>query len=64
MEIIRRAAEPTCSLNLEHAIDVIDLLLGIPVVKHQLKGLFGLAELEHDEDFVSLLEVRSITSQA
>ncbi|KAH9891563.1 peptidase S28 [Cubamyces lactineus] len=56
MEIIRRAADPTCSRNLQHSIELIDALLDIPITRKPLKALFGLAGLEHDEDFVSLLE--------
>ncbi|KAI0695544.1 peptidase S28 [Cytidiella melzeri] len=60
MEIIRQAADPKCSAHLENAVGTIDGILaqegpiGI-VMKNRLKGLFGVAELEHDEDFVSLL---------
>lgn len=57
-EIIRRAAEPACSKRLETAISAIDaILLDMPHLRKPLKGLFGLAELEHDEDFASLIEV-------
>jgi hypothetical protein len=30
-------------------------------MRTMLKGLFGLANLEHDEDFVSVLEVRPLS---
>ncbi|KAI0670867.1 peptidase S28 [Trametes maxima] len=56
MEIIRRAADPKCSHNLQTSIQIIDALLDIPITRKPLKALFGLAELEHDEDFASLLE--------
>ncbi|KAI0074024.1 peptidase S28 [Panus rudis PR-1116 ss-1] len=56
MEIIRRAANPRCSNHLEKAIQRIDTLLAIPFAKRTLKGLFGLADLEHDEDFASVIE--------
>ncbi|KAI0648136.1 peptidase S28 [Trametes meyenii] len=56
MEIIRRAADPECSQNLQTSIEIIDALLDIPITRKPLKALFGLAELEHDEDFASLLE--------
>ncbi|KAG1758024.1 serine carboxypeptidase S28-domain-containing protein [Suillus lakei] len=55
-EIIRNAADPTCSKQLEHATLVIDALLGIPYAKQYIKSLFGLQDLEHDDDFVSVLE--------
>ena len=57
MEIIRRAADPIYSRNLQHSIELIDALLDISITRKPLKALFGLAGLEHDEDFVSLLEV-------
>ncbi|KAH7925596.1 peptidase S28 [Leucogyrophana mollusca] len=56
MEIIRAAADPTCSTHLEKAISTIDSLLAIPHLRVALKALFGLAGLEHDEDFASVLE--------
>ncbi|KAI0742186.1 peptidase S28 [Irpex lacteus] len=62
MEIIRRAAPPTCAAHLENAVRTIDsiLLQGdnaiSRVLKRHLKGLFGVAELEHDEDFVALVQ--------
>ncbi|KAH9936342.1 serine carboxypeptidase S28-domain-containing protein [Fomitopsis serialis] len=55
MDIIRRAAEPECSANLVHSVEFIDTVLSIPHLRIALKQLFGLKELEHDEDFVSLL---------
>lgn len=64
MEIIRQAADPKCSAHLENSIQTIDATLARgddPIgrtLKRRLKGLFGLAGLEHDEDFVSLIEVR------
>ena len=57
MEIIRQAADPKCSSHLEKSIVTIDTILNIPRLGHSLKALFGLKDLEHDEDFVSLLEV-------
>lgn len=62
MDIIRRAADPKCSTHLEKSIRTIDTLLAIPRVGRRLKALFGLANLQHDEDFVSLIEVlRNLT---
>ena len=60
MDIIREAADPKCSNHLVNSISTIDdILLGNSpsFVKRQLKNLFGLGELEHDEDFASVLEV-------
>ncbi|TDL22164.1 peptidase S28 [Rickenella mellea] len=56
MEIIRNAADPTCSKNLESAIAAIDDMLAMPLLRNRLKALFGLADLEHDDDFAALLE--------
>jgi len=57
MEIIRQAADPKCSSHLEKSIVTIDTLLNFPRLANSLKALFGLKDLKHDEDFVSLLEV-------
>ncbi|KAF8885674.1 serine carboxypeptidase S28-domain-containing protein [Gymnopilus junonius] len=58
MDIIREAADPTCAEHLVNSINRIDSILtgDRPFFKRQLKNLFGLGDLEHDEDFVSLLE--------
>lgn len=58
MEIIRLAAPPKCSKHLQNSIQTIDSILSThgALVK-PLKGLFGLGELKHDEDFVAVLEV-------
>ncbi|OSX59888.1 hypothetical protein POSPLADRAFT_1183590 [Postia placenta MAD-698-R-SB12] len=56
MDIIRRAAEPECSSNIQSAIETIDTVLSIPHLRIVLKRLFGLEELVHDDDFASLLE--------
>ena len=58
MEIIRRAADVKCSGNLQLSVQIIDGLLGSPLTHTAVKSLFGVAELEHDEDFASLIEVR------
>ena len=62
MDIIREAADPTCADHLVNAINTIDSILtnGPAFFKRQLKNVFGLGGLEHDEDFVSVLEVRYI----
>ncbi|KAF5335362.1 hypothetical protein D9611_011660 [Ephemerocybe angulata] len=56
MTVIRDAADPKCSSHIVNAIESIDEILRRGYFKTQLKALFGLASLEHDEDFVSLLE--------
>ncbi|KAH7883989.1 peptidase S28 [Phlebopus sp. FC_14] len=55
-EIIRRAADPTCSAHLENAAKTIDSLLAVPHLRQFVKALFGLHALENDDDFVSVLE--------
>jgi len=59
MDLIRQAADAKCSDHLVKSIDTIDKILeyGKPWVKKQLKGLFGLAALEKDDDFAAVLEV-------
>ena len=66
MEIIREAADPKCSNHLVNSISTIDdVLSGSPsFLKRQLKNLFGLGDLEHDEDFASILEVSCYLSFA
>lgn len=61
MEIIRQAADPTCSSHLENSINIIDGILLTGLFKKQLKDLFGLADLEHDDDFASLISVRHLS---
>ncbi|KLO14751.1 peptidase S28 [Schizopora paradoxa] len=56
MDIIRAAAEPECSQHLVTSIAVIDGLLAVPRLRGAIKGLFGLAELEHDDDFAGVIE--------
>jgi hypothetical protein len=60
-EIIRNAADPTCAKQLEHATLAIDALLGVPYAKRYVKSLFGLEDLAHDDDFISVLEVRPVS---
>ncbi|KAG9314743.1 serine carboxypeptidase S28-domain-containing protein [Chiua virens] len=55
-DIIREAADPACSAHIENTVKTVDTLLQLPFLKSFLKGLFGLHGLEHDDDFVSVLE--------
>jgi len=55
-EVIRRSAPPDCSLQIEHTIAFVDRILALPPLKKPLKRLFGLEDLEHDDDFASVLE--------
>ncbi|KAF9566070.1 peptidase S28 [Agrocybe pediades] len=59
MDIIRTAANATCSSNLVNSVAKIDsILLGQSnSTKQELKGLFGLAGLTHNTDFASMLEL-------
>jgi len=61
MEIIRQAADPTCSSHIQNSINIIDTILLTGLFKKQLKGLFGLADLEHDDDFASTISVRHLS---
>ena len=64
MDIIREAADPKCSDHIVNSISTIDdILANAPsFFKRQLKNLFGLGDLEHDEDFASILEVSCYSS--
>ncbi|KAK0243912.1 serine carboxypeptidase S28-domain-containing protein [Armillaria nabsnona] len=55
-DTIRTAAEPKCSYHIQKSIETIDKLLSTKRLSRPLKALFGLPDLQHDEDFVSLLE--------
>lgn len=56
-EVIRRTNNLTCTAHIESAIRAIDDILDKgPVLSLPLKALFGLQGLEHDDDFVSVLE--------
>ncbi|KIJ60108.1 hypothetical protein HYDPIDRAFT_99441 [Hydnomerulius pinastri MD-312] len=55
-EIIRKAADPTCSAQIENTFKTVDALLDVPQAKPYVKALFGLQDLEHDDDFASVLE--------
>ena len=60
MEVIRTAADAKCSSNLVNSIERIDAILAHSpnFIKRQLKGLFGLENLQNDDDFASMIEVR------
>ncbi|KAF9013147.1 serine carboxypeptidase S28-domain-containing protein [Cyathus striatus] len=55
MEIIRNAAEPKCSKHIENTVKTVDAILEYGKFTKSLKKLFGVADLEHNDDFVSLL---------
>ena len=65
MEIIREAADTKCSEHIVNSINTIDDVLHnySSFFKRQMKNLFGLGDLEHDEDFASILEVSSYSSR-
>ncbi|EDR12996.1 uncharacterized protein LACBIDRAFT_312108 [Laccaria bicolor S238N-H82] len=58
MEVIRTAADAKCSSNLVNSIERIDAILAHSpdFIKRQLKGLFGLQNLQNDDDFASMIE--------
>jgi hypothetical protein len=56
-EIIRRAANQTCSSALQHSIEKIDDILSEGKDAKALKAIFGLDKLEHDDDFTAILKV-------
>jgi hypothetical protein len=60
MDVIRLAADPTCSSNLVKSIATVDQLLKVGYLRSPLKKLFGLGGLESDQDFVSVLAVCSL----
>ena len=62
MEVIRNAADPKCSNHLEKIIEMVDSLLQIPLMNGVVKNIFGLSNLEHDQDFVSVLSVCTSSS--
>ena len=56
METIRKAAPVNCSLGLENSIQTIDSILTEGgSAADDLKALFGLAGLEHNDDFGNVL---------
>ena len=59
MDVIRTAADPKCSAHLVDFVSTIDsVLMNAPeIFKKGFKSLFGLQDLEHDDDFVSVLMV-------
>lgn len=58
-DVIRKVADPICSENIVNSVSTIDDILASnsPSTKRELKKAFGLEDLEHDDDFASLLEV-------
>ena len=59
-DIIRQFAPSDCIKQVETTVETVDELLGNLKAHDVIKGLFGLANLTHDEDFVSILSVRRI----
>lgn len=57
LEVIRLHAPPDCVARIQSTIAAVDSILDVPLLRSPLKGLFGLAELEHDDDFASVLKV-------
>ncbi|TFY54686.1 hypothetical protein EVG20_g9606 [Dentipellis fragilis] len=55
MDVIRLAANKTCSGNLVQAVAEVDKLLQSPATHNQTRALFGLTGIVHDDDFVSTI---------
>jgi hypothetical protein len=56
MDVIRKAADPTCSRHLQNSVETIDIILATKVFARPLKQLFGLEDL-HDDDFTTAISV-------
>ncbi|KAF8905141.1 serine carboxypeptidase S28-domain-containing protein [Mucidula mucida] len=55
-DLIRQVAESKCSRHIQKSIATVDRLLSNRRLARPLKALFGLADLEHNDDFASILE--------
>lgn len=55
-EVIRQAADPNCAAHIENTVKTLDDLLEIPYLNPYVKALFGLQDLKHDDDFMSVIE--------
>ena len=58
-DIIRQFAPADCIQQVETTITEVDDLLSDSKTEKPIKALFGLANLTHNQDFASLLSVRS-----
>jgi hypothetical protein len=57
-DLIRKYMQPDCRVALELSIRTVDRLLATGgILRHWIKGLFGLSELKDDRDFASVLRV-------
>lgn len=56
-DIIRQFADPDCVKQIEITIEEVDDLLSNPATAQTIKGLFGLHNVTHIQDFASLLSV-------
>ena len=61
-DIIRQFGPSDCIKQVQKTVETVDELLSVPKTHDVIKGLFGLANLTHDEDFASVLSV-SLASQ-
>lgn len=55
-EVIRLHAPTECVARIQRSIELVDRILQVNLLRKPLKRLFGLEDLEHDEDFASVLE--------
>ncbi|KZV92277.1 hypothetical protein EXIGLDRAFT_692920 [Exidia glandulosa HHB12029] len=55
-EVIRLHAPTDCVARIQRTIELVDRILQVKLLRKPLKKLFGLEDLEHDDDFASVLE--------
>lgn len=58
-DIIRNYTALPCRRALEQSIQTVDHLLSMDLTRGWIKGLFGLFGLNQDQDFASVLSVRT-----
>lgn len=61
-DIIRQFAPADCVKQIETTVYEVDDLLSNPKTAEPIKALFGLGNLTHVQDFVSLISVRIFTA--
>lgn len=59
-DIIRQFAPPDCVQQIETTVNEVDSLLENPNAVRSVKALFGLPNVTHNQDFVSLIAVGSL----
>jgi hypothetical protein len=56
-DVIRRAMDPECAKALEDSVKTIDFMLDNSLTRPLIKKLFGLSDVVHNEDVVSIISV-------